>query len=283
LRKWQGLRFGRNARFASIGNGIGAALMGACGYYISERAVFFLTAALAFPALVALPSPMQLARPSPPPSVGGAAGLDGDKTAPRRVLSDRALLTFGACAMLFTLGNAAMLPLVGNALTRTVGDAASLVIAACIVLPQLVVAVISPAVGRLAEAKGRRPVLLLGFCTLPIRGCLFAVANDPTLIVLVQILDGVAAACLGVLVPLVTIDVAGRSGHFNLALGFIGLSIGIGATLSTSLAGSIADRWGQPTAYAGLAAVGLVATVLAWSAMPETRRRVEPGAAATAR
>ncbi len=36
-----GLRFGRNARFAAIGNGIGAVLMGACGYYVSERAVFF--------------------------------------------------------------------------------------------------------------------------------------------------------------------------------------------------------------------------------------------------
>ena len=49
-----GLRLGRNARFASIGNGIGAALMGACGYYVSERAVFFLTAALTLPALVPL-------------------------------------------------------------------------------------------------------------------------------------------------------------------------------------------------------------------------------------
>ena len=49
-----GLRFGRNTRFASIGNGIGAALMGACGYYVSERAVFFLTAALTLPALVPL-------------------------------------------------------------------------------------------------------------------------------------------------------------------------------------------------------------------------------------
>jgi len=29
----------RNARFASIGNGIGTALMGACGYYTSELAV----------------------------------------------------------------------------------------------------------------------------------------------------------------------------------------------------------------------------------------------------
>src|SRR5271163_1603311 len=90
--------------------------------------------------------------------------------------------------------------------------------------------------------------------------------------VLVQILDGLAAACLGVLVPLVASDVAGRSGHFNLALGFVGLAIRIGATASTSLAGWIADRWGQPTAFAGLAAAGLAAMVLAWGAMPETRR-----------
>ena len=40
-----GVRLGRNARYASIGNGLGAALMGACGYYVSNQAVFFLTAA----------------------------------------------------------------------------------------------------------------------------------------------------------------------------------------------------------------------------------------------
>src|ERR1700722_10302621 len=49
-----GLRLGRNARYAAIGNGLGAALMGACGQYVSERAVFYLTAALTLPALAAL-------------------------------------------------------------------------------------------------------------------------------------------------------------------------------------------------------------------------------------
>src|SRR6266849_9412282 len=49
-----GLRLGRNARYAAIGNGLGAALMGACGQYISERAVFWLTAAFKLPALAAL-------------------------------------------------------------------------------------------------------------------------------------------------------------------------------------------------------------------------------------
>jgi len=39
------------------------------------------------------------------------------------------------------------------------------------------------------------------------------------------VLDGIAAASFGVMVPLVTSDIAGRSGHFNLSLGFIGLAI----------------------------------------------------------
>jgi MFS family permease len=173
--------------------------------------------------------------------------------------------------MLFTLGNAAMLPLVGNALTKTVGGEANLVIAACIVLPQLVVAAISPGIGRLAEASGRRLVLFLGFCTLPIRGLLFAMVTDPILVVLIQVLDGIAAACLGVLVPLVTSDIAGRSGHFNLSLGFVGFAMGIGATLSTSLTGWVGDRYGHPIAFASLAAIGLAATLLVWGAMPETR------------
>ena len=41
-----GERFGRNARFASIGAGLSAAVMGAFGYFFSAQAVFFVTAAL---------------------------------------------------------------------------------------------------------------------------------------------------------------------------------------------------------------------------------------------
>ena len=161
-----GLRFGRNARFAAIGNGIGAVLMGACGYYVSERAVFFLTAALTLPALVPL---LPLARLDYSPPAAGAAP-QAERASPLRALGDRRLLIFACCVLLFTLGNAAMLPLIGNTLTKTVGSEASLVIAACIVVPQLIVALASPAIGRLAEARGRRIVLLLGFLTLPIRG-----------------------------------------------------------------------------------------------------------------
>jgi hypothetical protein len=37
-----------------IGNGVAAAAMGACGYLVSNQAVFFLTAILAVPAVLAL-------------------------------------------------------------------------------------------------------------------------------------------------------------------------------------------------------------------------------------
>ncbi len=263
-----GLRFGRNARFAAIGNGVGAALMGACGYYISERAVFFLTAALTLPALVPL---LPLARLDYTGGPAGQAKPLPNHESPIRVLTNPRLLVFACCAMLFTLGNAAMLPLIGSTLTKTVGSEASLVIAACIVVPQLIVALVSPAVGRLAETRGRRTVLLMGLLSLPIRGAVFAAAASPIPVVLVQALDGVAGACLGVLVPLVTSDVAGRSGHYNLALGFVGFAIGIGATLSTTLAGWIGDRFGQPIAFASLAAFGLAACAVALTAMPETK------------
>ena len=49
-----GERLGRNARFASVGNGLAAAAMGACGYLLSARAVFVVTVLLLVPALMAL-------------------------------------------------------------------------------------------------------------------------------------------------------------------------------------------------------------------------------------
>ena len=42
-----GERFGRNARYASLGNGVAAAVMGTAGYLLSSRSVFLVTFLLA--------------------------------------------------------------------------------------------------------------------------------------------------------------------------------------------------------------------------------------------
>jgi MFS family permease len=267
------VRLGRNARYAAVGNGVGALLMGACGQYVSERAVFYLTAAFTLPALAAL-LPLRrvaiagsdLLPPPRQPGQGRAQFL--------RVLADRRLLIFCGCAMLFTFANAPMLMLMSSTMTAKVGNP-SLLIAACIVLPQIIVAVASPAMGRLAERRGRRIVLLIGFCMLPLRGLMFATSTNPTLVVAVQALDGVGGACFGIMMPLIVSDVAARSGHFNLSLGFVGFAVGIGGTLSTPAAGWLADHFGLRVAFFFLSAVGIAAVLLVLTAMPETRPRAD--------
>jgi MFS family permease len=266
------LRLGRNARYSAVGNGVGAALMGACGQYVSERAVFYLTAALTLPALVAL-LPLRRHTASGPDAAVAARG-NPDGAVGLRILADRRLLIFCACAMLFTFGNAPLLMLISGTLTAK-GSNPSLLIGACIVLPQIVVALASPAVGRFADRFGRRLVLIVGFAMLPLRALIFSTTSNSALVIAVQVLDGVAGAGFGILVPLIVSDVAARSGRFNLALGAVGFAIGIGSTLSTSAAGWVSDHYGMRFAFYLLAATGLAAVLLAVFAMPETRPRAD--------
>jgi len=133
------------------------------------------------------------------------------------------------------------------------------------------VAAFSPWVGSGAQIWGRRPLLLIGFAALPIRGILFATVTSPVLLVGVQLLDGVTAAVFAVMVPLVVADLTRGTGHFNLGLGIVGTAIGIGASLSTTLAGYISDRFGSGWAFFGLAAIALAGLILLWSMMPETQ------------
>ncbi len=266
-----GERLGRNARFAAIGSGLAAAAMGGCGYFLSARAVFFVTAALLGPALFALRliSPQEV---DPERAHGGPQGKA--RIMPIEILRlarQRPLVILAAGLALFHLANAAMLPLMGSILTMRSSKWATVMIAACIVGPQLLVAVFSPWVGRKALAWGRRPLLLVAFAVLPIRGILFATVANPYVLVGVQLLDGVAGAVLAVMVPLVVVDLTRGSGHFNLGLGLIGTAMGIGASLSTTYAGYLSDQFGGAIAFLGLAAVAAIGFVGMWALMPETR------------
>jgi MFS family permease len=261
-------RFGRNARYSAIGNAMGAALMGAFGYYISSRSVFFLAAALSFPA-IAFAWPLRALDPRARPrrDVRYRASF---RTA-IEVLGDRRLLIFAACELLFTFANAAMLPLASVTITDQMPATANLLIAAFIILPQFIVAAISTRVGGYAQSHGRRIVLIVSLSALTARGLLFAVVPDPIWLIPVQALDGITAAANGILVPLVIADIAGHTGHYNFALGVIGFAIGIGATVSTTVAGLVADQIGEPLAILCLAVVAFAATVFTILALPETR------------
>ena len=267
-----GERLGRNARFASIGSGLAAAAMGTLAHFLSARAVFIVTAALLGPALIALGfvSPREIdpdsahgGKPSPP-----VKPLTTDLL---HLLRKRPLLILAGCMMLFHLANAAMLPLMGSVLTTRSSAWAPVFIAACIVGPQILVAVFSPWVGRRASLWGRRPLLLIAFATLPVRGLLFGLVTNPYLLVAVQLLDGIAGAVLAVTVTLIVVDLTRGTGHFNLGQGIVSTTMGIGASLSTTFAGYMSDRFGNTIAFFGLAAIAAVGLAAVWALMTETR------------
>jgi MFS family permease len=166
----------------------------------------------------------------------------------------------------------------GSVLTmRSSSNWATVLIATFIVVPQIIVAALSPRVGSLAQTWGRRPLLLIGFAALPIRGLLFAVVGNPVLLVAVQLFDGITAAVFAVMVPLIVADLTRDTGHFNLGQGIIGTFVGIGAAISATLAGFLTDRYGSPWAFGGLAAIAFVGLAVVYLFMPETKPAVEAG------
>jgi predicted MFS family arabinose efflux permease len=268
-----GERLGRNARYASLGNGIAAAVMGTVAYLVSNQSVFLVTFILAIPTLLALKSIRE--REIDAAQAHGSVVRevpDVDATSVWNLMRQRPLMIFAGSVLLLQLANAAMLPIMAGVVTTRSSEWASVLIAACIIVPQAIVALSSPSVGRKAQQWGRRPLLLLGFAALAIRGVLFATVTDPYLLVAVQVFDGITAAVFSVMIPLVVADVAFGSGHFNLAQGIVGTATGIGASLSTVLAGYVSDKFGSSVAFLGLAAVAATGLAMIWLVMPETRR-----------
>ena len=166
-----GARLGRNARFASLGNGIAAAAMGLCGYLASSQAVFFLTAALAAPAGAG-------AYPHSCECLAAQGRSPQARIRAWSLPSATAACSFALCILIFQLANSAMLPLMGGILTMRSSAWASSLIAACIVLPQLIVAGCAPAIGRRANFAEAAVVGLL-WSFLRAAAFSFAFVDDP--------------------------------------------------------------------------------------------------------
>jgi MFS family permease len=271
-------RLGRNQRFAATGSLAAAAFMGLIGYAFSYQAIFLLVVVLTLPVFVALArihaSDIHFGRSCGAPQ---HHTVDPPPRADRMSLwQSPGLLVLALCLFLFQLGNASMLPLAGESLIYQGERSSSLIVSALIVLPQIVVAALSPWVGREANNVGRRPLLLMGLGALPIRAVLFALIPAPQALLVFQVLDGVSGAVIGVLTALVIADLTNATGRFNLAQGLVGTASGIGASLSTALFGVIAVNYGRTVVFLSIAASALAAVLILWFWMPETRPAAKP-------
>ena len=263
-------RQGRNQTFNSAGNVTAAVLMGLLGYLVSNRSIFFFVVALAAPTLLIL----QLIKPGDIDYEIARGAEDGDSKdqakSVRVLFQEHRLMLFLVCAVMFHFANAAMLPLLGEMLAKGQGRSSMMFMSACVVTTQLVVTLISSWSGRKAASWGRKPLLLIAFGVLPVRGVLYTLTHNTNALVAIQVLDGVAAGIFGVVSVLVIADLTKGSGRFNLTLGAIGMAVGIGASMSQVIAGSIVHHFGSSAGFLFLAAVAAVGFAILYFFMPET-------------
>jgi MFS family permease len=115
---------------------------------------------------------------------------------------------------------------------------------ACIIVAQLVMIPTAVLAGKWAAEWGRKPVFLLGFVVLPVRGVLYTVTMNQNALIAIQMLDGIGAGIFGVVSVLVIADLTQGTGRFNVTQGAITTAQGIGAALSTLVAGVITSAAG---------------------------------------
>jgi predicted MFS family arabinose efflux permease len=247
--------------------------MGLIGYFISNRGIFFFVVIFTVPTLLTL----LLIRPE---------GIDHDLARGAKdcanaqdqvkltaLLQDRPLVIFLICAVLFHFANAAMLPLLGEMLAKGHGRTSMMFMSACVITTQFVITLLAAWAGRKAGSWGRKPLLLIAFGVLPIRGILYTLTSNTALLIGIQILDGVGAGIFGVVSVLVIADLTRGTGRFNLTLGAIATAVGIGASLSQVIAGAIVHHLDYRSGFIFLALVALAALVILSLCMPETLNR----------
>jgi MFS family permease len=274
-------QFGKNQAFNSAGNVFTALLIAYVSYKFGYRYIFAVSAALAIPAGVSL-----FAIDGGQIDYSRARGLS-EETSPQKsagpkpeglssLFKDRVLLFFLVAVFLFHLSNAAMLPQLGEMLSKDNLKKAAPFMSACVIVTQLVIALSAAWIGKRAT-RGRRPLLLLGFGVLPIRGVLYTMAHAAGPLIAIQVLDGVANAIFVIVSILVIKDRTEGTGRFNLAAGALATMVGIGAALSMTIGGLLIQHFGYRASFFGLAGIALLAFAMLWFGVPETLADGERG------
>jgi MFS family permease len=264
-------QFGRNQSCNAAGNVAAALVALAVSHYFGDKNIFLAAACLVIPAIVAT----SLIRPTEIDyelARGGSERAGADHGHTLSVLAhDRVLLLFIVCCFLFHLANAAMLPELGELLSRKNARAAVPFMTACVMVTQIVISFTAAWIGLLAQRHGRRPLLLIGFGVLPIRAVLYTVTDHSPALILIQCLDGIANAIFTVVAVLVVADRTRGTRHFNLASGALATAVGAGAALSNSYGGYLIHLAGFRISFLGLGAIALAAFLLLLIFLPETK------------
>lgn len=194
------LQLGRNEAWNHAGNVAAAALTGVAGYRWGLPAVFALMMVMSCGALVCLRG-IRAGDIDHDVARGLAARpMAGEQARPpsiwRVLAGSRQLRLLAATMMLFHLGNAAMLPLLGQAVVARGQADPSAFTATTIVVAQLVMIPVALLAGRYADRRGYGLLMTVALVALPLRGAIAAAWASPWAMIPVQVLDSIGAGLL---------------------------------------------------------------------------------------
>jgi MFS family permease len=275
-------RVARNETSTHIGNSVFAVVAGVLGSLIALVGIFYAAAAFAVGMAISV---MFIAKDQVNHDAarrGGEEDEQGKEKKPqgiRDLIQDKRILIFTAAVVLFNVSNAATLPLIGEILSKDQngsnqhGSHAAWQIAAAVFVAEAVMIGVAAYSGKKAENWGRKPLFLIAFAFLAARNGLNLASHQPFYLIGLQALDGVAGAIYGVLLTLVTSDLAKGTGRFNLLQGAIQSTMGLGAFVSNIGFGFVAKSLGFNVAFAGLGGFAVAGGLLYQYCMPETRQQ----------
>ncbi len=262
--------------------GVVGPLFGAVLAVISLRAPFFGYALVLFAAgavgLALLPRHQAggaSAEVAPDPAEGSVRGSEGSVRGVERfrhairlpAYRTALVVSFAAGFTLFGVRSATV-PLF---VTESLGQAASLV-GIGLLLAAVANGVALYPVGRVADLRGRRPVLIVGATVSALGMALLAGAGSVALFLVAMIITGLGSGALHVVPPAIVGDVAGGRSA-TLVAGYQ-MAGDVGAIVGPLLAGWLVDTSGYPAAF-GMTAGVLCIAALVGALSPETLRTPE--------
>ena len=259
-------RLARNAVWDRIGNLTIAAIVGAVGWWWSQRTTFYL-----IPVFAVVSAMVMLTIPADAIDHERARGFASSQIVEQPqgfwtlLTENRPLLILALIAATFHFANASMLPLVGQKLGLAHPGLESALTSACILIAQLVTIPVAMMVGRNVGAWGLRLLLAAACVALALRGAAFAWFESAPLLLGAQTLDGVATGIWDVLVPLILADIVVGSGRYSTSRGVVSTVQGVGGSLSNAAAGTMVLFGGYAAAFAMLSLFAVLACGLAAS------------------
>jgi MFS family permease len=257
---------GQNQAFNHAGNAVGAALSGYLGWKFGFVAVFILAGFFGVASIIST-----LMIPADAIDNRAARGMkeseeDSEISGLGMLLSCKPLLVLAGALAFFHLGNGAMLPLYGLAVTAQSAGAnnGAWFVALTIIIAQVAMVGMSLVAMRVAEKNGYWWVLLFSFIALPIRGLIASHWIGPIGVYPVQILDGIGAGLQSVAVPGLAARILNGTGRINVGQGALMTVQGVGAALSPAIGGWLAQYIGYSATFALLGAFAL-GSILLWT------------------